>query len=153
MYSHFPKDRDCEICRRTKITRARCRKRGGEALPRAETFGDLITADHKVLSEGCEPRTNHRYAAVVQDMATERSPQKFLEPSKKPKVIYTDNSLDFCKGCEGLSWIHCTSTPHRSETNGIAERSVRRIKERFSAVLLQPDLDEKWWADSMECYC
>ena len=31
-----------------------------------------------------------------------------------------------------------TSTPHRSETNGIAERAVRRVKEGTSAVLLQP---------------
>ena len=36
-------------------------------IPRAEIFGDLITADHKVLSEGCESRNNHRYAVVVQD--------------------------------------------------------------------------------------
>ena len=28
-------------------------------------------------------------------------------------------------------------TPHRSETNGIAERAVRRVKEGTSAVLLQ----------------
>ena len=28
-----------------------------------------------------------------------------------------------------LSWNHRTSTPHRSETNGIAERAVRRVKE------------------------
>ena len=40
-----------------------------------------------------------------------------------------------------------------TETNGIAERAVRRIKECTSAVLLQSGLDEKWWADSMECYC
>ena len=37
-----------------KITRAPCRRRTGGAVPRAENFGDLITADHKVLSEGCE---------------------------------------------------------------------------------------------------
>ena len=37
--------------------------------------------------------------------------------------------------------------------NGIAERAVRREKEGTSAVLLQSGLDEKWWADSMECYC
>ena len=48
--------------------------------------------------------------------------------------------------------IHCTSTPHRSETNGIAERAVRRVKEGTSAVLLQSGLNESWWADSMECY-
>ena len=83
---------------------------------------------------------------------TQRSLQKFLEPDRKPKVIYTDNSLEFGKACEDLSWNHCTSTPHRSETNGIAERAVRRVKEGTSAVLLQSGLNENWWADSMECY-
>ena len=83
---------------------------------------------------------------------TQRSVQKFLEPERKPKVIYTDNSLKFGKAFEDLSWNHCTSTPHRSETNGIAERAVRRVKEGTSAVLLQSGLNESWWADSMECY-
>ena len=76
----------------------------------------------------------------------------FLELTRKPKVIYTDNSLEFGKACEDLSWNNCTSTPHRSETDGIAERAVRGVKEGTSAVLLQSGLDEKWWADSMECY-
>ena len=168
VYTHCPKDRNCEICKRTKITRAPCRRRNGEAVPRAENFGDLITADHKVLSEGCESRNKDRYAIVVQDLATQwiqsypcktltsqetqRNLQKFLEPNRKPKVIYADNSLEFGKACEDLSWNHCPSTPHRSETHVIAERAVRRVKEGTSAVLLQSGLDENWWADSMECY-
>ena len=167
VYTHFPKGPNCEICKRTKITRAPCRRRNGEAVPRAKNFGDLITADHKVLSDNCESRNNHRYADVVQDLATQwiqaypcktktsqetqRSLQKFLEPDRKPKVIYTDNSLEFGEDCEDLSWNRCTSTPHRSETNGIAERAVRRVKEGTSAVLLQSGLNENWWADSMEC--
>ena len=65
----------------------------------------------------------------------------------KPKVIYIDNSMEFGKSCEDLSWDHSTSTSYRSETNGIAERAVRRIKEGTSAVLLQSGLDEEWWAD------
>ena len=145
------------------MTGAPCRRRIGGAVPRAEIFGDLKTADHKVLSQSCESRNNHRYAIVVQDLATQwiqlypcktktsqetqRSLQKFLEPNRKPKVIYTDNSLEFGKACEVLSWNHCTSTPHRSETHGIAERAVRRVKEGTSAVL-----NENWWADSMECH-
>ena len=124
VHTHFPKDRNCEICKRTKITRAPCRRRNGVAVPRAVNFGDLITADHKVLSDNCESRNNHRYAVVVQDLATQwiqaypcknkasqetqRSFQKFLEPERKPKVIYTDNSLEFGKACEDLSWNHCT---------------------------------------------
>ena len=113
MYTHFLKDRNCEICKRTKITRAPCRRRNGEPVPRAVNFGDLITADHKVLSGNCESRNYHRYAVVVQDLAnqwiqaytcktktsqeTQRSSQKFLEPERKPKVIYSDNSLEFGK--------------------------------------------------------
>ena len=153
VYTHFPKDRNCEICQRTKITRAPCRRRIGGAVLRAFFFGYLITADHKVLSEGCESRNNHRYAVVVQDLATQwiqsyRCKTKNLSGNTKD----TDSSLEFGKACEDLSWNHCTSTPHRSETNGIAERVVRRVKEGTSAVLLQSGLDESWWADSMECY-
>ena len=126
-YTHFPKDQNCEICQRTQTTRAPCRRRNGGAVPRAENFGDLITADHKVLIGNCESRNNHRYAVVVQDLATQwiqaypcktqtsqetqRSSQKFLEPHRNPKVIYTDNSFEFGKSCEDLSWNHCTSTP------------------------------------------
>ena len=98
----------------------------------------------KVLSESCESRNNHRYAIAVQDLATQwiqsypcktktsqetqRSLQKFLEPEKKPKVIYTDSSFEFGKACEDFSW------------------------KGTSAELLQSGLDENWWADSMECY-
>ena len=119
VYNHFPKDRNCEICQKTKITRAPCRRRNGGAVHRAENFGDLKTADHKVLSDNCESRNNHRFAIVVQDLATQwiqaypcktrtsqetqRSLQKFLEPNRKRKVIYTDNSLEFGKACEDLS--------------------------------------------------
>ena len=106
VYNHFPKDRNCEICQRTKITRAPCRRRIGGAVPRTEIFGDLITADHKVVrSESCESRSNLPYAVVVQDLATQwiqshrcktktsqetqRSLQKFLERDRNLEVIYT----------------------------------------------------------------
>ena len=82
-----------------------------------------------------------------------KSLHKFMEPTKKPKVICTDNSLEFDKSRQELSWNDCTSRPHRSETHGIAERAVRRVKEGTSAVLLQSGLDNECWTDSMECYC
>ena len=47
-------------------------------------FGDLINADHKVLSEGCESRNNHRHAVVVQDLATQWT-QSY--PCKKQKLL------------------------------------------------------------------
>ena len=71
IHTHFPEDRNCEVSLRTKMTRAPCRRRTGAALLRAEKFGDLITADHKVFNEDGESRNNHRYAIVVQDLATQ----------------------------------------------------------------------------------
>ena len=62
-----------------------------------------------------QSRNNHPYAVV--------------EPTRKPNLIYTDNSLEFGTSCEELSWNRCASTPHRSETNGVAERAVHRVKE------------------------
>ena len=111
--THFTIDRNCEICKRTKFTRAPCRRRNGEDVLRAGKFGDLITADHKIHGEESESRNNHRYAVVVQDFATqwnqcfpcktktsqetERILQKLLEPNWRPKDIYTDNSWNLAK--------------------------------------------------------
>ena len=39
--TRFPKDRNCEICQRTKITRAPCRRRIGGAVPCADFFCDF----------------------------------------------------------------------------------------------------------------
>ena len=46
LFIHFPTDRNCEVCKRTKITMSFCRKRTGDAALREENFGDLMTADH-----------------------------------------------------------------------------------------------------------
>ena len=167
VHTHFPKVRNCEICKRTKITRAPCRRRNGEA--RAVNFGDLITADHqgpkRQLRISKQSSKRSRGAGSSHSMDPGVSVQK-QNPHKKPrdacksswsprgnqKSFILPNSLEFGKACEDLSWNHCTSTPHRSETNGIAERAVRRVKEGTSAVLLQSGLNLSWWADSMECY-
>ena len=169
VFTHFSKDPNCDICLKTKITMASCRRRAGTVVPRAEHFVDLITADHKIFSGRNWVAKQSSIRLVVQDLAsqwlqsypcktrtsqeTQKSRMKFLEPTRKPKVICTDNSLEFGKSCEELSWNHCTSTPHRSETHGIVERAVRRVKEGTSAVLLQSGLDKEWSADSMEGNC
>ena len=60
-----------EMSKRTKITRVPCRRRTGDAVPRAEKFGAFVTADHKVLDEGGDSRNNQTYAVVVQGLATQ----------------------------------------------------------------------------------
>ena len=94
---HFQKDRKLrDLPEDQKLQGPRAEDALAESYPRAEKFGDLTTADHNVLSDKCEFRNNHRYAVVVQDLATQwiqaypcqtktsqetqRTLQKFLEP-------------------------------------------------------------------------
>ena len=96
------------------------------------------------------------YNPAVQDKNFPGDPEEHnevLESTRKSKIIYTANSLEFGKSCEELSRNHCTSTSHRSEANGITERAERGVKEGTSAVLLQSHMGNDWWTDSMECYC
>ena len=60
------------MCRRTKVTRRHAKKKLDDRAARnkiAERFGDVITADHKVLNAGQESRLHYRHAVVVQDLS------------------------------------------------------------------------------------
>ena len=61
VYTHVLEYPDFEGCKFTRTTRA-------PPGHHPQTFGDAMTADHKVLSEENESRLQHRYAAVVEDL-------------------------------------------------------------------------------------
>ena len=48
--TRYPKDRNCEICKKDQNCKGPAQK--------TQILGDLITADHKVLSDNCESRNN-----------------------------------------------------------------------------------------------
>ena len=132
--------------------------------------GDLITGDHTQCPQReSESRNSHKYDVVVQDFVTQwlqaypcktenlketrKSFQTCLDPKEEPKVNHSGTAVEFGEAREDLSWDHCTSTPHRSDTHDVAERAVRRAKEGTSAIPQQAGSDGKWWADSMEWSC
>ena len=68
---------------------------------------------------------------------------KFVPPDQTPGIIHTDNLLECTSACEDLCWNHDKSTPYRPETNEIAERVVREVKENTSALLVRLGLSAK----------
>ena len=166
-------DKDCPICNSCKGTRAHCRtkKVHGEPdkLPMPKKFADAITCDHKILNEDDASRDRDRVALVVLDRHTKwlqsyaaetkeaseviLAMKRFVGPQVVPEHIYTDNSKEFAAAFEELNWSHDTSTPYRSQTNGVIERSVRVVKEGTACALVQSGLENKWWPEAMDCFC
>ena len=172
LFTHFPKDPNCEVCQSCKSTRAHCKSSkapDAENLPTPLEFADALTADHAILNEEDKSRTEDRNVCVILDRYTQwmqayaaptkssydnkKAFQRFLGPQTKPKHVYTDNSEEFKLSMTELEFSHDTSTPHRPQTNGIAERAVRRVKEGTSCALHQSGLTDKWWVSAMKCYC
>ena len=114
------------------MTRVPCRNRTGDAVLQAENFGDLVTAYHKDLDEGGESRSNHRYSVVVlrsghsmdsiwsvQNENFSEDPRKILEPSEKPKAMFSDNSFAFGKTCEDIHGVFVLLHPIDPRQKGL----------------------------------
>ena len=133
---------NCAVCKKTKSTRARCRRKPQkhvDGIAPSTKFADLITADHKILNAENESRCGHKNGLIVQDdftkwiqsypMKTKETSetmlclQIFLPPSQKQERVYIENFKEFLEACQDLQWNRGASTL-RSEMNGVAERTV-----------------------------
>ena len=63
--------------------------------------------------------------------------EKPYTQKKNPAPCVRTFLWNFLKPAKSLNWNHERPTPHRSETKGVAERAVRRVKEGSSSVLVQ----------------
>ena len=173
--THFPKDPKCEVCnlcRFRKKPTAKRFKEGFAGWDEPKDFCDLLTCDHMVIAERKpqnRSRHGHKYAFVLQDYAlkwldcfpsrtktgdeTAHNCSEFLGPSKRPKVVYSDNSGEIKSAMTHLNILHATCTPHVPQSNGVAENSVKRVKEGTRCLIVQSGLSHHWWAEAMRTYC
>ena len=157
----FSQRSELPICNACKGTRAQCRSKTHgkpDDLPVPTAFGHSLTADHKILNEDDASRVGDRVALIILDRYTRwlqgyasksknhqesmKAFRRFVGPQMTPDHVYTDNSKELEKALEELNWLHDTSTPYRSQTNGVAERAVRIVKEGTSCTLVQSGFDE-----------
>eukprot|EP00972_Heterocapsa_arctica_P049427 7274422-Heterocapsa_arctica.AAC.1 len=59
--------------------------------------------------------------------------------------MFADNAPELVKAIALLNIRHDTSTPYRSTTNSVAERTNRKVIERTRTVLEQAGLSPRWW--------
>jgi hypothetical protein len=133
-----------------------------------KVFGDKGTADHVIMGKEEQSVGKHTVALVVLDRATRfmggypavtNSTQTTVSGLQSfystivPKLIYSDNSGELRKACDVLNYSQDTSTPHRPQSNGVAERAVRRCKEGTSCQIQQSGFMAAWWDWAMPAFC
>ena len=170
IYTHFPKDKNCDICMRTKITRTLCRKRTGAAMPRAEKCwwldnGRSQDSQWRMWISKQSPTCCRGTYRIWQLNGFNHtcSKQKLL---RKQRTAYKSswsrrgNQKSFTLSIPWNSakllktYLGIIVRQHLTVQKQIwLMRERHRVKEGASAVLLQSCLDEKWWVDSLECYC
>ena len=68
-------------------------------------------------------------AATKSAADTQQALLQFAGPRDKVKRIYSDGSGELVSAIKEVGWRHDLATPNRPQSNGIAERAVRRVLE------------------------
>ena len=72
---------------------------------------------------------------------------------RKVKSFYADNFPSITKAARAMGWCNPHSCPGVPQTNGLAERMVRRVKEGGRANLIQSGLPYSWWPYAVTHFC
>ena len=174
--THFPKNRYCEICRRSKMLAKFHRKRGLEVDPEEVPplhYGHKIRVDHIVLgrdlakgSEGeqacliCYDEYSGCFGAFPQTKrdtdANIHALQKFGGTTSHGKalcVAKSDSAPELVDAIKYLGWLPNPSVPNDEVHNAKLERGIRSIKEGVRAILLKSGLSHEFWPRAIEYFC
>ena len=142
IFTHFPNDRNYDICLRTKITTASCRKRTATVVSdrkmlviqklRIAKFSvkdvNLETIIDTLLWHKTWQHSGHdSYPFETKtSQETQKELIKVLGTDEEIKSQKHYNSLEFCKYCEDPSWNHCTSNTKYSISLVWCEDFIRK---------------------------
>ena len=66
-------------------------------------------------------------------------------------MIYSDGSREFISTIHELRLPHEVARPHRTQTNGVAERAVRRVLDGSRSILHQSGLLPTFGSEAVSC--
>ena len=173
------RDRFCRSCQCAKATRKPAKRNKGSLKEheeeKPECFGHKVTGDivlararslqddtgtkgerlgfvmNDLYSDWLEmcPGKDRRTDTITVDML------KFQGPNSRQCVqsFRSDNAGELTKAAESIGWLVDKSTPYRSTSNAIAERSVRRVLDGTRTLLFHSGMPRVWWPYAAKHYC
>ena len=178
LMSHRLKNPWCEACVRAKMHNRPARRVHFEDDEKPISFGEIITADHFItarISE--EAMLRERHGLVILDRGTDYVacypvpdyiacypvPSKTADDTERAlahfagdstvSLFHSDNSPELLKAVRDLGWRHSTSTPGVPQSNGVAERAVRKVLEGIRTLLDQAGLPAAFWSYAAKHFC
>ena len=77
----------------------------------------------------------------------------FAGSKDKVSSFYCDNAPELVTAARSCQWRLSTATTGMPQTNGVAERSVRTVKEGTSCAIVQSGYSTTWWPDGSVHFC
>jgi hypothetical protein len=172
--THTPKDLRCPHCVEAKLTAKPARRRvpdGEHPLDLPSKFGELLVTDHIILGKEVEQSLHgDSVVCVVTDVGTgwvmaypaktktanavKRAFMHFAGTEDNIARLYCDNAKELEKAAAAqLEWRVDTSTPYRHTSNGVAERSNRRVIDGARTLLHASGLPHCFWGYACQCFC
>lgn len=76
------------------------------------------------------------------------------QSNKKIKILRTDNGGEYCNRVlknflQGAGIQHQLTVPHTPQQNGVAERMNRTIVEKARCMLIDANMDKRFWAEAV----
>ena len=133
-------------------------------------FGDTVTSDSifVIRKNLGTSRTGDTTALVIRDRGTKWTmsyPAKSKSSDEVKEAVqdfkgaenvqlwYSDGAPELHVACREVGIRHDTSDPHRSETNGVIERTNRTVIEGTRTLIFQSGLPTKYWKLATKCFC
>ena len=129
------------------LVRSRCLGKEDEYSRHGDTCS-LVVQDRFTMWIGSYP------AKSKDSNETTESLRHFVGPVDKSqlKMFYSDGAGELHKSATNIGFQHEPSTPHRPQSNGVAENAVRRVLEGTRAVLFASGLSHAWWREATRAY-
>jgi len=99
----------------------------------------LVLYDRGTQWLECYPKASRSHEHIVEAM------QDFTKPTDNIQQFYCDNGGELESASRQLGWRRPTSTPGVPQTNGLAERCIRKVKEGGASGVVQSGFKGKWW--------
>jgi hypothetical protein len=159
----------CDICLESKLTKKMCKSVQREFEPLS-----LIHTDLGDLKQTMSRGGNKYYITFIDDFSRftkvyllkhkDEAFDKFLlykaevenQLSRKIKRVRSDRGgeyISFNDFCEKEGIIHEVTPPYSPESNGVAERKNRTLKEMMNAMLVSSSAPNNLWGEALLTAC